>query len=258
MAGVEALVGNDAALWVNTELPDPATLDVGTGAAGVTYTAKRRGTAGNSIRVAHVAAAGANADTTVAVSGNDITVTLGTGGVAGTEDATADEVVAAVNADPDAKVLVSAAPLGDGSGVAVEQALTALSGGAVAGAPNYQLVGLQRGLTHELTREMIDASHKGSDFMKSVYGRQSGTITMDALEPDPDFGGAQATHDALTYAMNYKDTILVEIRKNGSAGTVKRDAAEALVGTMTSEYPDNDVSTVALELTLQEPFTPVA
>ncbi len=126
-----------------------------------------------------------------------------------------------------------------------------------AAAPVYTLVALQRGLSHELTREIIDASHKGSDFQKSTYGRQSGSLTMDALEPDPDFGGATATHTALYNAMNNKSTILVEIRKVGSAGTVVRQAAEALVGTMSSEYPDNDVSTLSIELTLQSPLTTV-
>ena len=121
--------------------------------------------------------------------------------------------------------------------------------------PVYSLVGLQRGLSDELTREIIDASHKGSDFQKSVYGRMSGSLSMDALESDPDFGGATATHDALTNAMVNKTTVLVEIRKTGSAGTVRRHAAEALVGTMSREYPDNDVSTMSLELTLQTPLT---
>lgn len=123
--------------------------------------------------------------------------------------------------------------------------------------PNYEQVGLQRGLTDELTREMIDASHKGSDFMKSVYGRMSGTLTMDALEPDPDFGGAAATHGALQDAMNDKQPILVQIRKTGTEGTVITLEAEALVGTMSTEYPDNDVSTLSLELTLQEPLAEV-
>lgn len=125
------------------------------------------------------------------------------------------------------------------------------------GAGTYEMVGLQRGLTDELTREMIDASHKGSDFAQSVYGRQSGTLTMDALEPDPDFGGAGATHGALRDAMNNRQPILVQIRKTGSSNTVVTLESEALVGTMSTEYPDNDVSVISLELTLQGPFETV-
>src|SRR5215212_2616862 len=126
------------------------------------------------------------------------------------------------------------------------------------GTPDLQLVGLQRGLTDELTREMIDASHKGSDFTQSVYGRAAGTLTMDALEPDVDFGGAGATHGALRTAFNNKQPITVQIRKTGTAGTVQILEAEALVGTLSTEYPDNDVSVISLELTLQEGFTDVS
>ena len=118
-----------------------------------------------------------------------------------------------------------------------------------------QLVALQRGLTHELTREIIDASHKGSDFQKSVYGRQTGTLSLDGLRPDPDFGGAAATHNALDNAMTNKREIIIEVRETGSQGTVVRRAASALVGTLSSEYPDNDVATFTCELTLQAPLT---
>lgn len=119
---------------------------------------------------------------------------------------------------------------------------------------DLQAVAFQRSLSQEITREMIDASHKGSDFMKSVYGRQSGTLSLEALEPDPDFGGSVATHNALEAAMNNRQTIIVEIRKTGAEGTVVRRSAEALIGTISSEFPDNDVSIISLELTLQEPF----
>jgi hypothetical protein len=123
--------------------------------------------------------------------------------------------------------------------------------------PVFEAVALQRGLTNELTREMIDASHKGSDFMKSVPGRMSGTLSLEALEPDPDFGGAAATHGALEDAMINKQPILVQIVKVGSQGTEVTRQAEAQVGTMSAEYSDNDVSTNTIELTMQEPFETV-
>lgn len=123
--------------------------------------------------------------------------------------------------------------------------------------PVMTSVGLQRGLSDEATREMIDASHKGSDHAKSVYGRQSGTITMDALEPDPDYGGAGDTHAALKGAMDDKQPIICQIVKVGTQGTTVTLEAECLVGTLSTEYPDNDVATISLELTKQEPFTEV-
>ncbi len=103
-----------------------ATLAVGTGTAGVTYTADQKGTAGNSIRVAHVNP-GAASPLSVAVSGNDITVTLAHSGTALTS--TAAQVRDAVNAHAGAAPLVNAGLTGDGTGVAVAQALTNLAGG---------------------------------------------------------------------------------------------------------------------------------
>lgn len=254
----ESLVGNDAALWVNTSIPTAADLDVGAADAGVNYAAKTPGTVGNLITITHTAQAGANAPTEVNVDGNDITVLLETGGVAGTETATAAEVVQAVNEDPAASMLVVASAIGDGTGTAVEQVETALSGGAAAPAANYEMIALQRGLSHELTREMIDASHKGSDFAKSRPGRKSGTLSLEALEPDPDYGGAIATHRALRYSFDTGQEVICELRKRGTSGATTREAAPALIGTMSSEYPDNDVSTLAIELTLQEAFREVA
>jgi hypothetical protein len=103
-----------------------ATLSVGTGAAGVTYTADATGTGGNSIRVAHINP-GAAAALSVVVSGNDITVTLAHSGTALTS--TAAQVRDAVNAHAGAAALVNAGLTGDGTGVAVAQAMTALAGG---------------------------------------------------------------------------------------------------------------------------------
>ncbi len=112
--------GNDGAF---------ATLSIGTGTSGVTYTADQRGTGGNSIRVAHVNPNVANAALSVSVSGNDITVTLGNTATAGTISSTAAQVRDAVNAHAGASALVNAGLTGDGTGTAVAQAMTALSGG---------------------------------------------------------------------------------------------------------------------------------
>lgn len=254
---IETLTGNAAVIWVDTAKALAASLDVGAGNSGVRYTADAAGVGGNSIRVAHVADAGANASTTVSVAGNDITVTLGTGATAGVVNATAQQVMDAVNAHAGASALVTASLVGDGTGTAAGQAMTALAGGADKGPANFEAIGYQRGLSHEQTREIIDASHKNSDHAQSVYGRQSSTMSLDALIPDPDIG-AVATHQALYDAQNIKKTVMVELRQTGSAGTVARRAAEALVGTISSEYPDNDVSSISVEFTLQEPLALVA
>lgn len=124
-----------------------------------------------------------------------------------------------------------------------------------AAAPVFQAIGFQRGLSHEDTREIIDASHKNSDHSESVYGRRSGTMSLEALEPNPDIG-AIATHDALRDAMESKNTILVQ-RITTTPDGERIEQAEALIGTMSSESPDNDVSTVSVELTLQTPLAVV-
>lgn len=104
-----------------------ASLTIGAGNAGVTYTAALyRGVAGNSIRVAHIVSG--TAALSVAVSGRDITVTVGS--TAGTATSTAAQVAAAVNASTAVQNLDVVASLpGTGATVAVAGALANLTGG---------------------------------------------------------------------------------------------------------------------------------
>lgn len=113
-----------------------ATLAIGTGTAGVTYTADNKGTGGNAIRVAHVNP-GAASPLSLVVSGNDITVTLAHSGTALTS--TAAQVRDFVNGHAGASPLVNAGLTGDGTGLAIAQALTNLSGGT-----NGTKVGVKR------------------------------------------------------------------------------------------------------------------
>jgi hypothetical protein len=107
-----------------------ASLTIGAGNAGVTYTAALwRGVGGNSARVAHITA-GANTPLTVTRSGRDITVNLATNG-SSVATSTAAQVAAAVNATAavsDAGIVASLP--GTGASVAVAQAMTNLTGGA--------------------------------------------------------------------------------------------------------------------------------
>ena len=72
-----------------------ATLNVGAGNAGITYTAVQRGTGGNAITVAYVVA-GNNTPLTVAVVGTAITVNVATD-AGGAATSTANAVEAAVD-----------------------------------------------------------------------------------------------------------------------------------------------------------------
>ncbi|MEI6449767.1 MAG: hypothetical protein WCP98_07425 [Actinomycetes bacterium] len=99
----------------------------------LTFLAKTGGTAGNSITVALVAT-GNDTPLSVDVASSAITVNLATGG-AGAITSTASQVRAAINADTDAKALITASLAPGNSGVGVVTALSAanLAGGAAAG-----------------------------------------------------------------------------------------------------------------------------
>lgn len=114
---------------VRGSFQDAALLTVGTVNAGVVYNSSL-GTAGNAVTIAHVVA-GNNTALSVSVSGNAITVNLATNG-GGVATSTANQVIAAVNASSPAHALVTASPLGDGTGTAVAVAATNLTGGKTA------------------------------------------------------------------------------------------------------------------------------
>ena len=116
-----------------------ASLDVGTGNSQFSVVARNAGITGNSITLTRTAAAGASAPTTVSVTGNAITVTLGTGTTAGVVNATATDVVAAINASATAALLVQAGLSGtsNGTGLVAAGASTPLAGGAAGSRIGY-------------------------------------------------------------------------------------------------------------------------
>lgn len=127
--------------------------------------------------------------------------------------------------------------------------------GETAGVPTYQLLAYQRGVSYEQAREIIDASHKGNDHAQSVYGRQTSTLSLDGLVPNPEIGAVES-HAALYDAMNERKTVMIQYVKRGSTtATSEVKEAEALVGTISEEGPDNDVATFSAEFTLQGPLT---
>lgn len=112
-----------------------ASLTIGTTTAGVTYTSKIGGAKGNAIQVAHLDNAGNNNPLLVTVAytastgAPTINVQLATDG-SGAPNSTANQVVAAVNAAPEAAQFVTASPLTTGAGTAVVGAAAALANGA--------------------------------------------------------------------------------------------------------------------------------
>ncbi len=104
-----------------------ATLDVGSGDAGLFFRAKRAGAAGNQITIAIEAPAGSG-DIEVEVDGTDIVVSPPTG-------ATAAEVRDAIAADPRARRLVVVSLIGDGTDPIQAFPQDNLAGGSDTGVP---------------------------------------------------------------------------------------------------------------------------
>lgn len=240
-------IGNDTTLFVQTAAGAADALNVGAGASGVRYVEDV--ISGPIPRVAHIIPATAAAVLGVVVVGSDITVNLGTA-AAGVANSTAAAVMAAINAHPAASALVTATLLGDGTGIAAAQAITALSGGT---APVFgQLLG-QRDYSHSSSREGIDVSHKGNDHAQTVPGRQEGSISVTVLVTRPD--AAEITQTALRKAFN--DRLPVYVREvntfpgaaaNGSQNEVRE--AEGYVLDFSKEAGDNSESTFDVEVTL--------
>lgn len=109
---------------------EAASVDIGEGNAGVTFTANVAGSAGNGIQIEYLAADDETA--TITVVGQLIQIRPDNT-TPGTTDA-ASTIVALVNGDPEASVLVTAAPVGTGaSAVVTPVAATNLAGGTDAG-----------------------------------------------------------------------------------------------------------------------------
>ncbi len=101
--------------------------------ANLVYTAAAAGTSGNNINIKYVVAAGANAASSLALSGTNLTVTLGTGATAGVSTATALQIANLIENNVTVNSLVGAqlAPSNNGSGVlAATSSNIVLAGGA--------------------------------------------------------------------------------------------------------------------------------
>jgi uncharacterized protein len=117
-----------------------ATLTTGTAAAntGLLWEAVTDGAAGNDIAVFLTTPQAANTDLAVSVSGSLITVSLETGSTIGVSVSTAAEVMAAVNSDAAASLLVDVSAVGASTGAGTLSAMvkhTFLSGGTDAALP---------------------------------------------------------------------------------------------------------------------------
>lgn len=109
-------------------------------------------------------------------------------------------------------------------------------------------IGSQRGMADDRTRNMIDASEKNLDDAKWLPGRRSNSMTLDALVVAGDAG-----MDALKSAFDNKTLIAIEIRDKG----VAKESANAYVGSMSRNAPDNDVYTWNVALSIDGAWTTI-
>jgi predicted secreted protein len=116
------------------------------------------------------------------------------------------------------------------------------------GLPVYEAVGCQRDVTFEETTEEIDASCKDARAKRVLAGRYSATISLDSVYvPTCD------AYQALKDAMRDGDLILVAREEQG----VTIETANALVTTLSTAAPDQDVATVSVSLTVDGEWTEV-
>jgi Phage major tail protein 2. len=117
------------------------------------------------------------------------------------------------------------------------------------GNPVYTPVAEQTGLSSEESRNLIETAAKGDDHMKHEYGRMSSTVELEALYVPND----QALQ-AIRNALHNKEEVILRRSENG----VDVEEARAKVESISSEWPDEDNSTVSVTFQLQEPWRPVS
>lgn len=250
VVGGTRFVGLDVLAYVDIAEAVAASLAIGAGNAGVRYTAKSAGVAGNSVRVAHVAATGSNAPTSVAVAGNDITVTLGTGATAGVVNATAAQVRDAVNAHAAASALVTASLVGDGTGTAAAAAIAALTGGADKGAANWQPFAHQKDL--EISDEMDTAtasSKNAGGFSSNFPTIRSANFTLNAMLVFDEATQQKARRD-YENRREFMVQYTIPARLTGSTDKIRR--ARAIFTSWNESYPETDMASLSAGVTLQE------
>lgn len=114
--------------------------------------------------------------------------------------------------------------------------------------PNYVEVGQQTNLSKETTRNLIETTSKEDDHQKFIYGKQGDTVTLESLYVPND-----SAMSALRDANDNKNNIKIRRKEQGS----EVEEADALVETISDEWPDNDNSTTSVDLTLDGAWTSI-
>jgi hypothetical protein len=243
--------GANVLVYVNMAETVQATLTVGTTNSAFKVTAVELGTAGNSITLTVVVPSGAAvAGPTVSVSGTAITLTTGTA-AAGVSNTTANQAISAINANAAAKLLVTASlpATSNGTGTVAAAASANLTGGAAAGAANFQPVSRQQGTDLDDSMDTIDANSKGDRFALTIAGRQSGSFELPCIRSYED-----DTQERIRRGYARREEFLARIVEPASVTGTTASIREALVQAtgFSVSYPDSDVATVSIPFAMKE------
>jgi Phage tail tube protein len=111
----------------------------------------------------------------------------------------------------------------------------------------------QTSLSDEQSKNIIDTAAKGDAHVKGIYGRQEGSISIEALYFANPTSADEKGYLVLKNSFNNNKVVYVKI----TDGT-NTEYAEALIESIGREFPDDDVSTVSVELRLNTALSSVA
>lgn len=106
-------------------------------------------------------------------------------------------------------------------------------------APVWTVVGSQRNLSRDESTESIDVSSKASRAKRVLPGRYASSMSLEALYVPDD-----ASYLALKSAMRDGDLIKVRISEVG----IYTEEADAVITSMSEEFPDQAESTISVDL----------
>lgn len=114
--------------------------------------------------------------------------------------------------------------------------------------PVYEAVGSQRNASITESTATRDSSSKDSRAQRVDPGRYSSTFTLEALYIPTDDG-----YQALLAAMRNGEKVLVRVSEDG----MEVEEAEAVITTLTRNYPDQETSTFSADFTVDGFWTSV-
>lgn len=118
----------------------------------------------------------------------------------------------------------------------------------------YIPVAEQTSLSEELSVNLIEAGSKDSAHQKYLYGKAEGTISLEALVvPNP--SADKKGYLVLKHSKQQRKPVFIKRAVYDGATMSHVEYAEALVETISTEYPDDDVATLSVDLVLNGEFS---